>query len=259
MRKLILFIVFGGIAGSIIAQPYLYTLINEVNELQRQRRKMHASDQRDSIFAAFDEKIQELLYHPDFCGNWWNSLGQSFSKDAADVKGEVLAYSLVNDIMVSSSDDDQILLVSWDNLEGGSFHRYTNYMLYQDYFGTCQTIRLDTVEEGHELGFYQVERVQRKDRVWYFLFGYGTYGGGMHHRAVKILEQTEAGFEECLDCYPNGKELIVFAPRMFEIDLQFDQVSRTLSYKKYLVDEETELHTGEFEQVDLTFTKGKFK
>ncbi|MEM7368295.1 MAG: hypothetical protein AAF587_06805 [Bacteroidota bacterium] len=259
MRKLILLFVFVGIAGSIIAQPYLYTLINEVNELHQQRRKMYSSEKKDSIFLAFDQKIQELLYHPDFCGNWWNSLGQPFSKNAADVKGEVLAYSLINDVMICSSDDDRMLLVSWDDLGGGSYRSYSNYMLYKNDFGVCQTIKLDSAKEGHEVGYYQIERVQQKDRVWYFLFGYGTYGGGRHHRAVKILEQSDTGFQECLGCYPNGEDLVVFAPRLFEIDLQYDPVNREISYKQFAFDEETGFYSGEYEHIALKFSKGKFK
>ena len=244
------------------AQPNVVvdTLIKQVNDLQRLRLKHRASEQREKVALAFATAVARLVHYPQFCGK---SIDPTYRywKNAAEVEdeeGRILVYAFMNNIVYCESEDGQVRLFSWDNLNGGSYHDYTVLIQYptpENPRGiACKIIPLDTESEAIKVGYYKILQVDLPQKRLYCLLGYGTYGGGKHHRSLRIFELLDNEFTEATNYYPDGKQPYLASNRAQEVALSYDPEKQRIQYKSYSFDEDNGFYKREFEwkYIDLT-------
>ncbi|MEO0468971.1 MAG: hypothetical protein AAF206_05075, partial [Bacteroidota bacterium] len=191
----------------------LNKLIQQATELHDQRKQNIFSDQKESLDQRFDSCMQALLRHPDFCGIDSVEIARLVRATAAEPResGQYFAYHLINFVAIASAEN--LMVFSWDDLGGGTYHTYTNYVQYQLTDGSCVVQPLDTAEHDWDAGYYQTEKLELAGRNIYVLLGYGTFGGGKQHRKVKFLERIDDALVERMDFYPDGKQLTISSNR----------------------------------------------
>lgn len=231
-------------------------LFQRVNEEQSQRLGHIFSDQRDSVFAAFDVSIDALFASTASCETLPDTSRYYFLVDAlSDVTaGQTLAYAFINNIVICTA--GQLKVYSWDNLDGGNYHTYTNYLQYMADDGTCTAVLIDTAETSDEVGYFRMEPIKAANRELYLLFGYGTYGGGEQHYLFEVFELKNGHLEECMGCYPDGKAIKVGCFRGQSIDLRYNRRKQILSFKAYTFGDG--FYTEDFKPVALKFQAGKW-
>lgn len=228
-------------------------LLNEVNELYELGLKFDSYEKRDSIYSKLDSTIQYLFKHKKICSFSFDSTKiMKNNSNKKNLKGKKLAYSFMNKINVTSSEDDKIRIFSWNNLGGGSFHTYSNYIQFQKKDQSCQVIPIDTAQNSTEVGYYKIIDFSCNDRMVYLFMGYGTYGGGKHHYSIRFFEINDDWLKEIYEFYPNKKDLVIYSNRSQDSDIKFDKNSIELSYKKFNYDKDTGFYKDEFKKVAFT-------
>jgi len=235
------------------------SLFDIVSENQKLRLKNIFTEKRDSVFEKFDKSIEKLLNHPDFCKTSFDSSKKYFLVDKLknETKGVNLAYSFINNIVVTNSANKKIRIFSWDDLGGGSCHYYTNYIQIPDDSGKCIINSFNASEFIPEVGYYQIEEINDSGKKVYMIIGYGTYGGGKHHWLIRFFEIKNNELVECKEYYQNYDVFIISSNRSQEIDLKINVKKKTISYKKYKYEEDAGFYTNDFEHIKLKFKNGK--
>ncbi|MEO1033834.1 MAG: hypothetical protein AAFX55_20805 [Bacteroidota bacterium] len=248
IRHLVLFLV-----ATLGAQGQTDALFSNVNRAQKLRLKHTFSEQRDSVFYSFDTAINALLSSSEVCRELPDTTNHYFLinklKDISPKSkhisiGQKLAYAFMNNIVITSS--GQIKIYSWDDLGGGSYHSYTNYLQYTDDKGNCITNPIDTKEEDSEVGYYDIVQTGN----YYIAFGYGTYGGGKQHFLIKILKYQNNAVIEL-------NQLEIGSNRSQNIDLKYNPKDSTISYKAYKFESDVGFYSEDYETLNLKFENGK--
>ncbi|MEL6539086.1 MAG: hypothetical protein AAFQ98_26955 [Bacteroidota bacterium] len=132
---------------------------SKVNTAQRLRLENKYSEERDSIIAYFNTTISELLNSKDACSQLPDTSNHYFlvNQLKQETEGITIAYGLINNVVITTEGD--LKVYSWDDLEGGSFHSYINYLQYVDAQGTCNTYPMDTGQDDPEVGYYDIRQV----------------------------------------------------------------------------------------------------
>ena len=229
---------------NIIAQS-LDSLFIKVQRMQELRLQNIFSEKRDSIFNLFESSIQKLFFSQEFCDTTLDSSFFYINPKTSD-DGIYLAYSFINNL-VNCSNDQKIRIFSWDDLGGGSYHTYTNYLQYRIDNGKCKIIPFDTLQDNLEVGYYKIETLNIENRNIYIFFGYGTCGGGQHHKNIRFFEIVNNEPKECFDLYPNGKDIVIFSNRSQNPDIKFDKQRGLITYKQFVFNEDMEFYENEFE------------
>jgi hypothetical protein len=232
------------------------SLFRRVNTGQEERLLHIFSDQRDSVYAAFDLAVQALFGSAESCGALPDtSLHYFWADGLADITdGQTLAYGFMNNIVICTKGN--LKIYSWDDLGGGSHHTYGNILQYMGENGVCVAIPLDTSENSDEVGYFRIERIPSGERELYLLFGYGTYGGGEQHYTLSMYEVKAGRVEECRACFPEGGAIRIACHRGQDIGLRYDAGSQVISYRAYEMEDGD--YTNERKEVSLRFREGKW-
>ena len=261
--KIFSIIVFAIISQSLIpaiAQTEnIDSLITKVSLCQKERVNNVFTEKRDSAFTKFDLEIHKLFKHESFCKKTSDSVNRFFVTDKLNdkIEGKNLAYLFMNNIVVSNSLDGKLRTFSWDDLDGGSSHSYTNFIQVQTDSDKCLITQIDTAQFSIEVGYYQIKQFRGNGSHFYLLTGYGTYGSGNHHWLVKIFEIKNDLLVECINCYPDDHNLLIGSRRSQNIDLKIDEKNNEISYKKYGFDYEMGYFSDENDLIRLKLINGK--
>lgn len=231
-------------------------LFFELDEVQKLRLKQRNNwDARDSVNRCFNNIIHKTLTNNKSCNELPDSTLKYLSVNNLKTvkKGIVLVYAFMNNIVITSKEN--LKVYSIDNLGGGSYHDYTNYIQYKNKFGECKFILLNKTQEDNSSGCYRIEKVNE----YYILFGYGTYGGGKEHYTLRFFKEEKGVLKEKKEILPNQKSLFLEVNRGQEVDLEFDEVRKIISYNTYEQNEETGFYKRKAKRVKLQFIKGKIK
>jgi hypothetical protein len=261
MKNTLLILVFGWMSFQGFAQTgTLDSLLSRVESLQRLRLEHYSTDRREEVFLAFDSAVVALFRHPGFCEMDPETSRYFYrSNQSPDENDQVLhPYTFMNDMVMCTSPDKRLRVFSWDDLGGGSFHSFTNYLLFEHADGHCRLSPFDTAESCVEVGYYEIVQFREQGRDFYLLTGYGTYGGGQHHVAVRTLEVSQDEWIECFECYPNQREWVIYSNRSQDPDLGFDPNTLELSFREYEYDNETGFYQDKYQQRKLKFENGKW-
>lgn len=234
------------------------TLEKAVNKLQILRLKNYGTEHRDSIFSKFDSTIIQLFKNDKICSHPFDTLNHYFlnNPEIEESSAHFILYAFIKNIVICASNDRKFRVFSWDDLQAGSYHTYTNFAQYQVSKNNCTIIPIDTSEDDTEAGYYDIITVTENNRPYYFLLGYGTYGSGQQHRVVRIYEIKNNLLVECISCYPEHKPITIFSNRGQNIDLRFNTNIPELTYKEFKLNKEVGYYTDEFDLVRLKFENG---
>ncbi len=229
-------------------------LFKELNKAQLLRLE-HRSDweKRDSVDNHFISVIKKTLTKPESC-NQLPSDSLSYiltNRLQKAVKGRTLVYAFMNNVVVTSK--EKLKTFSIDHLGGGSYHTYSNYLQFKNSNDKCLFIPLEKTQENESSGFYRIEHINH----FYFLFGFGTYGGGKQHFTLRIFKEKNGQLIESKESYPNHTSLFSECNRSQQINLTFDASTNTFSYNKYEQDSETGFYKRDYKVVKLQFKAGK--
>lgn len=222
----------------------LNSSLTELHRLQGLRIENMFNENRDSIFQLFDSLAYQLMVSNELCQSSLDS--SAIYKISSNYDSDIsLAYSFINN-WVRSSVDDRIRLFSWDDLGGGSYHTYTNYLQYKTSDNRCITTPFDTLHSNIEVGYYQIDKFIKDETHIYVFLGYGTYGGGQQHKRIRLFEFVDDQPEERFDLYPNGKDLVVFSNRGQDPEIVLDKQEGIIRYMNYHYDKEIGFYQQDF-------------
>lgn len=149
---------------SLKSQP-IDSLLLEIETLQSLRLKHIFDEKMDSIFRLFDKTIEKLFVHEDLCNIIPFDSTIFLRNPSKSDEGEFLAYSFMSNLVTCSS-DNKVSLFSWDDLLGGSYHEYTNYLVQKTSDGKCKAIPFDRGEDVLQVGYYRIEVLNKGN--WLF-------------------------------------------------------------------------------------------
>ncbi len=184
------------------------SLFSKVTHAQKLRLQNIFSEERDSIFSEFETTINLLFNCKTLCTKLPDTSNHYFlvNKLQKETIGKTLAYAFMNNIVISTSENFRIY--SWDNLDGGSSHSYTNYLLYMNE-ADCIIFPMDTSNQDLEVGYYYIKQI--KD--YFIAFGYGTYGGGKQHFIIRLFKNEDGKIAEYNEGYPEGQPIVIHSNR----------------------------------------------
>jgi len=258
--KTILFITLCILSFETLAQDTpIDSIVKDVNELNGLRLKNMFETERDFVFNQFDSAVTRMFEHPDICNYipdtayYYIEYNPSFE----DLSMQYYMLNFANNIVICNSEDNRLRVYSWDDLGGGSAHSYHNYLQYEKGIGTCEIIEIDTAEFSLSVGYYDIKSINDNGQIYYFLFGYGTYGSGLHHMNMRIFTIIDDELIECISCYPEVKAIELFSNRSQELFIKLNEDTNELSLKKYVYDEDIDFYTKEFKIVKYKFKDKK--
>ncbi len=237
------------------------SLLKKLNDLQIKRLRNMSTDSRDSLFTEFNSYFLNLLKNEEFC-MYKIDTSNHFILNSNSLKNDssiTLVYALINKVLYTTSKDNKIRIFSYDNLDGGPWHTYQSFLQFETHNNHCKFHVLDTLStDDMEVGYYKIHKLKSKDKSYYLLFGFGTQGGGFHHRIIKILKVENHDVSECFECYPDGKKIIILSNRSQEIGLNYDEFANEITFKEFKSDEMIEpWFSDDFEIITYTFENNK--
>ncbi len=260
--KKVLFILILVISGNLYSQVNnIDTLVKKVNDFQILRLDHFFDESRDSIFSLFDSAVYELFEQDEFCFYQPDTSNSYFlnSYSLNDYSAITLAYGLINYILYTTSPDHKIRIFSWDDLQGGSGHTYSNMIQFDIDDDDCKAEKFDSLEDNTEVGYYKIHQAEYGNTTFYILFGHGTYGGGKQHKLIRIFYIENNELKECFDCYPDSKPLLIFSARSQEIELEFNEKKQEISFKQYDFNDDEGGYDNKFKRINYRFENNKLK
>ncbi|WNJ19306.1 hypothetical protein [Pontibacter sp. G13] len=242
MNRLFLICLLAVMSIATVRAQSLDSLFMKVENLRQQRITHYSDSLRDSVFQLFEAAIIEIAAHPEFC----HLTPQDSAEDTTSYSGRDYAYSFMNHSTWVFSPDGRLRICSWDDLGGGSYHSYTNYLQFRDESGACTTLPIDTATYSTEVGYFKIAQAEIESGRLYIALGYGTYGGGKQHYRVRFFQLEEGTLREREAWYPDGQELTVVCNRPQNPELTYDPDTQTISYLEFEYDEDTGFYNETF-------------
>ena len=170
--------------------------------------------------------------------------------------------SLSNYIKILKSNDGKVRIFSWDELTGGTWHDMAVIVQFRnnDEINT-QWIDSDIGEEPNGLTDtiqFALYDIQINEQPHYLSFGWGTYGSGHHHNSILIFSIENDSLKVCSNCIEKDYSTIL-SPRSNEINLQYDETEKVISFNEFIYDDEVEYYMPTGKRVKLKLKNGKFK
>ncbi|WP_353778998.1 hypothetical protein [Winogradskyella sp. 3972H.M.0a.05] len=166
-------------------------------------------------------------------------------------------------VTIRRSEDSLVKTLSWDRINGGSWHDYASYIQYKTKYGEVKYQRLDSGDEFStgeptSVTIYDISEFKVKSETYYILMGYGTYGGGKKHILARAYKIKGNELALCDAIFQGEKYLYIGANRGAKINLEFNPESKTLSFDYYEFDGDVGFYKGDSRRVTLVFENGEF-
>lgn len=169
--------------------------------------------------------------------------------------------SLAQFISIVQSKDHRIRFISWDEMTGGTWHDMAVFVQFIDQDENIHTTYIDSDIGEDENGIiddiiYEMHAYKYKGQTYYICFGWGTYGGGHHHKSVNIFTINDQQLQECIECLET-KEVFIQASRGDEIVLTYKKGK--IMYNNFVRNEETGFMEPSKDITTLERKKNTFK
>ena len=196
----------------------------------------------DSLSPILKKKIEQLLSEAESFHYPFEKLGKHLN--------------------IIHSRDNRLRIFSWDERTGGSMHDMAAIVQYQTASKQIKTYWLDSPSIGKEGArfnevYFEIHNLQINGQLYYLCFGWGTYGSGNHHNTILIFSLEEEQLQLCDACIDRNYQLIM-APRMYKIELQFDENQQEISFNEFKEDEETGFFQSTGKRIRLKLKGNKF-
>ncbi|WP_299339388.1 hypothetical protein [uncultured Psychroserpens sp.] len=166
-------------------------------------------------------------------------------------------------VTIKLSEDSLVKTYSWDRINGGSWHDMASYVQFKNSSGQIKYQQLDSGDE-YMTGeptcviIYDIHAIKSKNKTYYLMLGWGTYGGGLHHCLARVYQITTDGFVQYETIFQGDKYLLAGANRVNKINLKYNSELGELSYFHYEYDEDNGFYNGESKVETWLFDTDKF-
>lgn len=96
----------------------------------------------------------------------------------------------------------------------------------------------DQSEESPEVAYTSTKTLVQNNKTYYFFFGSGTSGSGKKHEILRIFEIKKDTLNECIQCYPSNKFIMIRSNRGQRIEINLDIERAELSYNQFEINPE---------------------
>ncbi|MBT6837168.1 MAG: hypothetical protein HOA61_14105 [Bacteroidetes bacterium] len=222
-----------------LSKPDFSQIDIQLSRLCQLRAHHVFSEQRNEVMGNFNSMMLEAISHP---------LSFNYPFD-----------SLERCIYITYSSDSLVRCYCYDNLDGGSFHTYTNITSYYTENGNFQSQLMIPEKESPMIGFDRIIRLNPPEQKLYLFKGFGTYGGGKQHISFQLFKIENDTLSECFDCYEDYSPLFIEQNRGQDFEIEFDQKTQRIEAKVYRFDNETGFYTNEYDLVYYSIQNGLLK
>jgi hypothetical protein len=167
-------------------------------------------------------------------------------------------------ITIRQSPDKKVKFYSWDELTGGTWHEINSFVQFRSTGGKVLYRQLDTDKEMDDGGYtdseiYEVHEIKEGLVTYYLAFGWGTHGSGSQHQVVYLFKIDGDRFVKCEAFNDKETELVFEYPRSDKLNLEYDDVTKTLSFDDFISNENEQLPRKSGKRTKLQFAKGRFR
>lgn len=219
-------------------------ILRKLHDDYKQKRAQH--QEGGIALFAFEKKLKEVL------------------ENVAYLNSDLFKTLNDNDFFIITSEDDKLILMSWEILDNGCHHSYksmyrynNNDVLYVNYF-----VGKENVEFSENNGAYPYKVHKLDDNA------YVTLNTQLVCSAHRLLSSNIIHFKTkskgiCLDCFENSDGFYTSVGRKDTLSLKFNSDTKELFYPELtpLIHEGEDTGimktTGKYKK--LVYKKGKFK
>jgi hypothetical protein len=105
----------------------------------------------------------------------------------------------------------------------------------------------------------QIDEIIINGITHYLTIGWGTHGGGQHHKIAQIFKIENEQLIKCSSCFETGNDLVIVAPRSQKITLAYDKATKALTYSEVIYDDEKDYLRPPGKTITLKLQDGVFK
>jgi hypothetical protein len=207
---------------------------NKVDSLLKVVRALKVERLNHTSAVEFNSTVEMLLSEPEFFQYALDSVKDDFLFKARRV-----------------SKDYKLWIYSWDNLNGGASPDFTSYIAYKGLYPRFEVFK--SYESSLAVYYYKIETFVFKNRTFYMLLAGGSNGGGTKYYMVRVFEDSKTHIRECLELYPNQKNIVIEVNRNANPNIEFNAKDLILTYKKFDFDENMGFYKKSFKQVNFNF------
>lgn len=167
-------------------------------------------------------------------------------------------------ITIRQSPNKNVKFYSWDELTGGTWHEINSFVQFRSTGGKVQYRQLDTDKEMEDGGYtdseiYEVHEINEGLVTYYLAFGWGTHGSGSQHQVVYLFKIDGDSLVKCKAFKEKETELVFEYPRSDKLNLEYDDVTKTLSFDDFVSNENEQFARKSGKRTKLQFSKGGFR
>lgn len=220
----------------------------------------------ENLLATRQQYLDSAYQHNDYS----DSLANKFSSELMAILGSVGATfdhpfdSLKRKVSIQNSPDDLLRTYSWYHLIGeGTWHDIRSIAQYKTENG-IDTLSLSSGKEwktGEPTGvtYTKIQILREGADEIYLLSGWGTYGGGHHHRIMRALQVQDNKLVNLAGLFNGERYLTVWAPRGNKISLIYDEKAQSITYDLFEKNEDIGFYRATGKQIRLTWNGKEFK
>ncbi len=209
-------------------------VLRKLHDDYKQKRSQH--EEGGLKLFAFEKKLKEILEN-----------SQYLNKELFKALSE-------NDFFTITSEDDKLILVSWEILDNGCHHSYKSFYRYKDkdilyvnYF-----VGKENTEFSEDNGAYPYKVHQLNDNA-YVTLNTQLVCGASRLLSSNVIQFNNKSGVICSDCFENSDGLYTSVTRGDTIHLKFDTATKELFYPERI----PLIHEGE--DTGFKKTTGKYK
>tara|TARA_B110000211_G_C14082773_1_gene555350 strand:+ start:2566 stop:3909 length:1344 start_codon:yes stop_codon:yes gene_type:complete len=207
---------------------------DKVDSLLKVVRALKVERLNHTSAVEFNSTVEILLSEPEFFQYALDSVKDNFLFKARRV-----------------SKDYKLCIYSWDNFNGGSSSDVTSYIAYKGLNPIFEVFK--SYESSLSAYYYKIETFVFKNRTFYMLLGGGSNGGGTKYYMVRVFEDSKTHIRECLELYPNQKNIVIEVNRNANPNIEFNAKEFILKYKKFDFDGNMGFYKKSFKQMNFNF------
>jgi hypothetical protein len=140
---------------------------------------------------------------------------------------------LKKQIRIVESIDKRIRTFSWDTHRGGTWHELESYIQYKE--GTVLKVQPLHLQDGGytDVIYYQIDNFEHKKGRIYLLSGFGTHGGGHHHKIMRAFRKEGNQLIELKNAFNGEQYLTIIATRRDKIKVAFERNGLIIRFNEF--------------------------
>ena len=206
-----------------------------------EHRHDYGTSARDTILDRFKKDLIKTLADPKYA---------AYTFEALASKTEIII-----------SKDNKLKIISWDELNGGTWHVYNSVFQY-NHKGSSFSGFLSLDKNGEKPLFYTDiihSSIQKIGNNEYLVTGYGTHGRGEDFKTFRLLGFSNNRIEDCNKCFDGQDRLVFIKPRGKDDKYpDFDSKKKIITYPLYKENQETGFLERTKTMVSLKYHNGNF-